>query len=77
MIVSPLIVRAHQGESLDALVWRSTGRDSGVVEAVLDANRGIAVTGTALAEGTPVLIPANLITLNASPLVIDTVQLWD
>ena len=72
-----MIVRALQGESLDALVWRSTGRDSGVVEAVLDANRGIAITGAALAEGTPVMIPASIITLAASPLVIDTVQLWD
>ena len=72
-----MIVDALQGESLDALVWRSTGRDSGVVEAVLAANRGIAVTGTALGEGTPVLIPADIITLAASPLVIDTVQLWD
>ena len=72
-----MIVTALQGESLDALVWRSTGRDSGVVEAVLDANRGIAVTAAGLGEGTPVLIPANIITLAASPLVIDTVQLWD
>ena len=72
-----MIVAALQAESLDALVWRSTGRDSGVVEAVLEANRGIAVTATALAEGTPVTIPAAIITLAASPLVIDTVQLWD
>lgn len=72
-----MIVNALQGESLDALVWRSTGRDSGVVEAVLDANRGIAVTAAALGEGKPVLIPANLLTLAASPLVVDTVQLWD
>ena len=72
-----MIVGALQGESLDALVWRSTGRDSGVVEAVLDANRGIAITGAALAEGTPVMIPPSIITLAASPLVIDTVQLWD
>lgn len=72
-----MIVTALQGESLDALVWRSTGRDSGVVEAVLDANRGIAVAAAELGEGTTVLIPANIITLAASPLVIDTVQLWD
>lgn len=67
---------AHQGESLDALVWRVTGQDSGAVERVLDANPGLAAQALALPEGHGVAIPAVPGTA-AAPIIVDTVQLWD
>lgn len=35
-------VAALQGETLDALCWRHYGSTAGTVEAVLDANPGLA-----------------------------------
>lgn len=67
------VAHALQGECLDALVWRATGRGSGAVEAVLGANPGLADTSTALAEGRAVTIPD----LAAAPVSIDQIQLWD
>lgn len=64
---------AFAGESLDALVWRVTGRGSSTVEAVMRANPGLAAGGRALAEGTPVLIPDAAL----APAAATLIQLWD
>jgi len=68
-----MIVAALQGESLDALVWRATGQQSGAVERVLEANRDVSKTALALPEGSPITIPDLPVTSDT----IDIVQLWD
>lgn len=68
-----MIVNALQGEPLDALVWRATGQGAPALALVLAANPGLAANGTALPEGTAVIIPD----LPSTPGEIDLVQLWD
>lgn len=51
------IIRANQNETLDALCWRHYGRTAGVVEAVLEANPGLADLGPNLPQGHPVTLP--------------------
>ncbi len=67
-----MIVTALQDEPLDALVWRATGQGIAALPAVLVANPGIASAGAALAEGTPITIPA----LPATSVEVALVQLW-
>lgn len=72
-----MIVTALQAESLDALVWRATGLTgaigAGAVDATLVANPGVARDAAALAEGTPIVIPA----LPATSAEVAIVQLWN
>lgn len=49
-----ITVRAHQGETLDAMAYRVLGNTSGHVEATLNANPGLARWAAALPEGHPV-----------------------
>lgn len=67
------IASAYQNESLDALVWRVTGGGPSAVEAVLQANRGLAAIAAALPEGTSVIIP------DSAPAQAERalVNLWD
>lgn len=65
-------VRTHQGETVDALCWRHYGHTLGAVEAVLQANPGLASCGLILPQGILVLMP----TLPA-PAPKPTVSLWD
>lgn len=48
--------RANQGETVDLVAWRVHG-DTDMVEAILDANPGLAALGPILPMGTPVMIP--------------------
>jgi phage tail protein X len=66
-------VRANQGDTLDAICYRAFGRTAGVVEAVMDANRGLADLGAILPIGTPVTLPEPD---QAAQHTIDQVQLW-
>lgn len=65
--------RTQQNDTVDALCWRHYGRTVGVVEAVLDANPGLADRG-------PVLPPGLLVTLpeqqTAAP-ERQMINLWD
>lgn len=65
-------VYAHQGETLDALLYRVVGATAGITEQVLELNPGLANKGPILAEGTAVQIP------ETPPLTrrIETIQLW-
>ncbi|SER25849.1 P2-like prophage tail protein X [Azotobacter beijerinckii] len=65
-------VIAHQGDTLDALCWRHYGRTAGVVEAVLEANPGLADLGPILPHGQRVTLPEQ-----APQPQTQTVQLWD
>lgn len=67
-------VNARQGDTLDALCWRHLGRTGGVVEAVLEANPGIASLGPVLPHGTPIDLPEPTTTAPARQALV---QLWD
>lgn len=69
-------VYAHQGDTLDALLWRHTGRTAALVEATLVANQGLADLGAVLPHGTAVDIPEAALRAPATseqPLI----KLWD
>ncbi len=67
-----MIVASHAGEPLDALVWRAIGTTA--VEAVLEANPGLADLGAFLPEGTAVFVSAPAVEpVGELPLI----QLWD
>lgn len=65
-------IRTLQAETVDALCWRHYGHTLGAVEAVLQANPGLASCGLILPQGSLVLMP----TLPA-PATKTTVSLWD
>ena len=65
-------IRTLQAETVDALCWRHDGRTRGAVEAVLQANPGLASCGPILPQGTLVLMPAL-----PAPAPKPTVSLWD
>ncbi len=67
------VLTARQGDTLDGLIWAAFARGSGMVEAVLAANRGLAGVGAVLAEGTRVIVPAASVSLATT----DEVKLWD
>jgi phage tail protein X len=49
----------RDGDILDEVVWRYYGRqDAGIVEAVLEANRGLADYGPTLPPGLAITFPA-------------------
>ncbi|RQR60917.1 phage tail protein [Burkholderia sp. Bp9125] len=68
-----MIVRALQGDTVDALCWRYYGRTDGTVEAVLEANTGLADRGVVLLTGTAVYLPALDTVTSTKPLL----QLFD
>lgn len=47
----------HQGEMIDAIVWKIFGETKGYTEAVLSANRGLSALGDPLPMGTVIIIP--------------------
>ncbi|MBV8971481.1 MAG: tail protein X [Sphingomonadaceae bacterium] len=67
-----MIPRARRSETLDAMLWRLTGR-GGTVEATLDANPGLADLGPWLPDGTAVAVPETPI----APPPRALVNLWD
>lgn len=74
MASDTMTATAHQGETLDALVWRILAAGSGTVEQVLELNRDIASVGAVLPEGKVVVLPR----LTVAPVQErKIVQLWD
>lgn len=51
------IARAHQGETLDALLYRVYGKTAAITEQTLQLNPRLAEQGPVLQEGTPVTLP--------------------
>lgn len=70
--MTSLVVTALENEPIDALVWRAVGESAGRVEAVLEANRGLAELGAILPEGTVVELAIPESVTPDAPLV----QLW-
>ena len=68
-------LRARQGDTLDALLWRDAGLGPADLPAVLAANPGIAGAGPVLPLGTIVIVPA----VRAIPVTATRplIQLWD
>nr|WP_059392463.1 tail protein X [Pseudomonas toyotomiensis] len=50
-------VIAAQGDTVDSICWDYYGRTTGVTEAVLDANPGLADLGPIIPHGTAVTLP--------------------
>lgn len=67
-------VRAHAGDTVDALCSRHLGRTLSVTEAVLNANPGLAGVGVTLPAGHPIEIPDNIMESRATTRVY---RLWD
>ncbi|MCO7538214.1 tail protein X [Pseudomonas asiatica] len=65
--------RTQQNDTVDALCWRHYGRTAGVVEAVLDANPGLASQGPVLPGGLLITLPE----LQTAAPERQTVSLWD
>lgn len=65
---------AVEGETVDAICWRTLGRTRAVTEQVLALNPGLADLGSRLPAGTVVRLPE---LTEAAPAVIQTVKLWD
>lgn len=63
----------HQGEMIDAICRRAYGDESGFVEAVLEANPGLASLSAPLPAGTQIILPD----VPPSPARIAIVNLWD
>ncbi len=66
------LARAQQSDTVDSLCWRHYGATQGVVEAVLQANPGLADLGPVLPQGMQVRMP--VVTAKA---VQPVIQLWD
>ncbi|MDN7466993.1 tail protein X [Burkholderia orbicola] len=66
-------VAAQQGDTVDLICWRYYGRTDGTVEAVLEANAGLADFGVVIPMGTLVYLPDIETVASTAPLV----QLFD
>lgn len=66
-------VMTQQHDTVDALVWRHTGRTQCMVEAVLALNPGLADRGPVLPAGLQVVLPDTPV----APPALHLIQLWD
>ncbi len=65
--------RCKEGDMLDWICWRQYGGRSGAVEAVLEANPGLAAHGPRLPTGLLIELPE----LPETPSERTAVRLWD
>lgn len=66
------LARARQDDTVDSLCWRHYGATQSMVEAVLQANPGLAGLGPVLPQGMEVRMPV----VTAKP-IQTVIQLWD
>lgn len=69
------IVRARDGDTLDALIWRERNLGPADLPAILAANPGVAALGPILPKGQPINLPA--IAAPATAVRTDVLNLWD
>lgn len=67
-------LHARQGDTLDLMLHRDCGLGPEAIDAVLEANPGLAALGPVLPVGTPVLVPDAAV---AAPATVKLLQLWD
>lgn len=67
-------ILAQQGDTLDALLWRTRGFGPDDLVGVLEANPGLAELGTILPLGTVVTVPE---AATPAPRTLPLIQLWD
>jgi phage tail protein X len=65
--------RTKDGDMLDAICWAHYSQQAGAVEAVLEANPGLADEGTVFSAGVVIELPV----LPEPSQTIQTVRLWD
>ncbi|GAK43589.1 tail X family protein [Tepidicaulis marinus] len=66
------LYRTSDGDMVDFICWKHYGVQSGAVEAVLEANEGLAALGPRLPAGVTITLP------DLRPKVeVKTVRLWD
>lgn len=70
--MNALSIISRQNDSVDAICFRHYGNSS-MVEAVLDANPGLASLGALLPIGQSITLPA----AKSAELIKKTVKLWD
>lgn len=76
MATTETYVVETDGVAIDSMVWRRFRKPMpGLVERILDANRGLAELGPFLPLGTTVVIPID--DTPVGPAVVDVVKLWD
>ena len=75
MTASLDMVRARDGDTLDALIWRERNLGPADLPAVLAANPGVAALGPILPKGQPINLPA--IAAPATAVRTDVLNLWD
>lgn len=68
-----MLVRAMQGDTVDALCWRYLRTTRGVVEQTFELNPGLADHGAILPHGLAVNLPEPV----SEPSTVPTVNLWD
>lgn len=68
-----MIVKSLQGDTVDLICWRYYGRTAGVLEQVIDTNKGLAALGPVLPMGTMITLPEQPIQSGSKEIV----QLWD
>ena len=66
------IYRTKDGDTLDWICDRNYGRTSGAVEAVLEANGGLAALGPVYSAGVEIILPGLPETQQQ-----DTIRLWN
>ncbi|WP_321367913.1 tail protein X [uncultured Desulfuromusa sp.] len=67
------IYRCQDGDMLDQICFAYYGYTSGAVEAVLEANPGLADLGTVYSAGLEINLPE----LAQNTTVTETIKLWD
>lgn len=63
----------QEGDRLDLICWDTYGQTYGYVEAVLEANRGLADYGPILPAGVTIVLPD----LAPAPAAKPTTRIWD
>lgn len=69
----------HEGQILDEFLWRSTGRaDAEIVNAALEANRGLAAAPIVLPLNTEIDIPDSVLAEKPKdgPAAVEVIDLW-
>lgn len=67
------VAHAHQGETLDALLYRVYGKTADITEQALQLNPHLVNQGPVLQEGTQVTLPPPLTARTSQP----HIQLWN